>query len=85
VTVATSETIAAIGFPVLIVTLIPSRWVVKPRLLSRDELEILDAMTATNEVVLVSLGRRVELPEVRLEQEVGGEGRRARVSAGGGE
>jgi len=68
-TVAISQTIAAIGFPVLIVALIPFRWKVMPRLFSRDELEIMDNMTATNEVVLVSLGGKPELPEVIMEKE----------------
>merc|ERR1712000_540454 len=68
-TVAIGQTIAAIGFPVLIVALIPLRWKVMPRLFSRDELEIMDNMTATNEVVLVSLGGRPELPEVIMEKE----------------
>ncbi|KAJ9502199.1 hypothetical protein H2202_002263 [Exophiala xenobiotica] len=68
-TVAISQTIAAIGFPVLIVALIPFRWKVMPRLFSRDELEIMDNMTATNEVVLVSLGGKPELPEVVMEKE----------------
>jgi hypothetical protein len=67
--VAISQTIAAIGFPVLIVALIPFRWKVMPRLFSCDELEILDNMTATNEVVLVSLGGKPELPEVVMEKE----------------
>jgi hypothetical protein len=40
-----------------------------PRLFSRDELEIMDNMTATNEVVLVSLGGKPELPEVIMEKE----------------
>merc|ERR1712000_258377 len=58
-TVAIGQTIAAIGFPVLIVALIPLRWKVMPRLFSRDELEIMDkekeardeevAMTSTSE------------------------------------
>lgn len=71
-TVAISQTIAAIGFPVLIVALIPFRWVVIPRLFSREELEVLDNMTATNEVVLVSLGGKPELPEVLMEKDASG-------------
>ena len=67
--VAISQTIAAIGFPVLIVAMIPFRWIVMPKMFSRLELEVMDNMTATNEVVLVSLGGKPELPEVRLERE----------------
>ncbi|KAL9007906.1 MAG: hypothetical protein Q9173_006914 [Seirophora scorigena] len=67
-TVAISQTIAAIGFPVLIVALIPFRWVVMPRLFERRELQVLDRFTATNEVVLVSLGGRPEMPEEKRER-----------------
>ncbi|KIX02919.1 uncharacterized protein Z518_08862 [Rhinocladiella mackenziei CBS 650.93] len=45
--VAISQTMVAIGFPVLIVALIPFRWV---RLFSRGKLGILDNVTATYEV-----------------------------------
>lgn len=65
-TVAVSQTIAAIGFPVLIMALIPLRWKVLPHLFRRDELEIMDNLTATGEVVLVSLGGRPEMPEDRM-------------------
>ncbi|KAI9834096.1 MAG: hypothetical protein M1819_003381 [Sarea resinae] len=69
-TVAISQTIAAIGFPVLIVALIPLRWVVIPRIFTVEELEIMDSLTATNEVVLASLGGRPEMPEkILLEKE----------------
>ncbi|KAL8954432.1 MAG: hypothetical protein Q9193_007250, partial [Seirophora villosa] len=67
-TVAISQTIAAIGFPVLIVALIPFRWLIMPRLFERRELEVLDRLTATNEIVLVSLGGRPEMPEERKER-----------------
>ncbi|KAK5958287.1 hypothetical protein OHC33_000129 [Knufia fluminis] len=65
-TVAISQTIAAIGFPVLIMALIPLRWKVLPRLFTGEELEIMDHLTADGEVVLVSLGGKPELPEDRL-------------------
>lgn len=64
--VAISQTIAAIGFPVLIMALIPLRWKLLPRLFTREELDIMDDMTATADVVLVSLGGKPELPEDRL-------------------
>lgn len=66
VTVAISQTIAAIGFPVLIMGLIPLRWKILPRLFTRDELDILDNLTADGDVVLVSLGGKPELPEDRM-------------------
>ena len=65
-TVAISQTIAAIGFPVLIMALIPLRWKLLPRLFTREELSIMDTMTVTGEVVLASLGGRPELPEDKL-------------------
>ncbi|KAL8763855.1 MAG: hypothetical protein Q9184_000451 [Pyrenodesmia sp. 2 TL-2023] len=67
-TVAISQTIAAIGFPVLIVALIPFRWVVMPMLFTRRQLEVLDRLTATNDIVLVSLGGRPEMPEETRER-----------------
>ena len=67
-TVAISQTIAAIGFPVLIVALIPLRWVLLPRLFTREELAVMDELTATNEVVLVSLAGKPEMPEVVREK-----------------
>ncbi|KAF2762223.1 hypothetical protein EJ05DRAFT_201641 [Pseudovirgaria hyperparasitica] len=54
--VAISQTIAAIGFPVLIIALIPLRTAWVPRWFSRKELAVLDALTANSEVVLASLG-----------------------------
>lgn len=68
-TVAISQTIAAIGFPVLIMALIPLRWKVLPRLFTREELDIMDDMTATANVVLVSLGGKPELPEDRMHRQ----------------
>jgi hypothetical protein len=56
--VAISQTIAAIGFPVLICALIPFRWLVMRRWFTSEELDAMDALTADNEVVLASLGGR---------------------------
>ncbi|KZM24803.1 inorganic anion exchanger [Ascochyta rabiei] len=55
-TVAISQTIAAIGFPVLIIALIPLRTFLMPMWFSEHELSILDALTANNPAVLVSFG-----------------------------
>ena len=57
-TVAISQTVAAIGFPVLIVSLIPLRWIYLPKIFSEEELAVLDDLTANNPAVLVSLGGR---------------------------
>jgi hypothetical protein len=54
--VAISQTIAAIGFPVLITALIPLRTVLIPRWFTPRELAVLDALTADNPAVLVSFG-----------------------------
>ena len=83
-TVAISQTIAAIGFPVLIIALIPLRWMVLPRLFEARELRVLDAPTATSEVVLASMGGRPRMPEDRHEEEMGsGGGNEAVVMASG--
>ncbi|CAI6333057.1 unnamed protein product [Periconia digitata] len=58
VTVAISQTIAAIGFPVLIIALIPLRTFVMPRWFTLKELSVLDALTANNKAVVASLGGR---------------------------
>ncbi|KAH9859746.1 hypothetical protein IAQ61_011527 [Plenodomus lingam] len=55
-TVAISQTIAAIGFPVLIIALIPLRTSLMPRWFSPQELSVLDNLTADNPSVLVSFG-----------------------------
>jgi hypothetical protein len=55
-TVAISQTIAAIGFPVLIIALIPLRTFLMPKWFTRHELTVLDALTANNPAVLVSFG-----------------------------
>ncbi|KAL9130999.1 MAG: hypothetical protein Q9217_000941 [Psora testacea] len=64
-TVAISQTIAAIGFPVLIIAMIPLRWKILPKMFTAQELTVLDALTADNEVVLASLGGKPEMPEHR--------------------
>jgi hypothetical protein len=56
ITVAMSQTLGAIGFPVVITLLIPFRWVVIPKMFTVRELEVMDALTADNPVVLASLG-----------------------------
>ncbi|RBQ78594.1 hypothetical protein FVER14953_00060 [Fusarium verticillioides] len=61
--VAISHTIAAIGFPVLIILMIPLRILVVPRWFTLKELQILDDFTATNKTVLASLGGKPILPE----------------------
>lgn len=58
ITVAISQTIAAIGFPVLIIALIPLRTFLMPRWFTTHELSVLDALTASNKAVLASLGGR---------------------------
>ncbi|GAA5924493.1 hypothetical protein JCM1841_004602 [Sporobolomyces salmonicolor] len=54
--IAVSETIAGIGFPVIITLLIPVRHYYVPRLFTPAELAALDAPTANSAAVLVSLG-----------------------------
>ncbi|KAF4544152.1 Hco3- transporter family protein [Lasiodiplodia theobromae] len=61
--VAISQTIAAIGFPVLICAMIPLRTHVLPKVFTRHELEVLDDLTANNSAVLASLGGAPTLPE----------------------
>ncbi|KAI4232660.1 MAG: hypothetical protein L6R40_007332 [Gallowayella cf. fulva] len=65
--VAISQTIAAIGFPVLIIALIPLRWLLLPKMFSVKDLTVLDALTADNAVVLASLGGKPEMPEQKRE------------------
>lgn len=67
--VAISQTIAAIGFPVIIISLIPLRWIVLPRIFTEHELLVLDAPTADADVVLASMGGQPTRPEVRLAEE----------------
>ncbi|ORY73385.1 HCO3 transporter family protein [Protomyces lactucae-debilis] len=54
--VAISQTIAAIGFPVIILLLIPLRWTWMLRWFTHEELAELDVPTAEADVVLMSLG-----------------------------
>lgn len=61
ITVAISQTIAAIGFPVLIIALIPLRTFLMPKWFTRKELSVLDDLTANNKAVLASLGGRPEM------------------------
>lgn len=63
--VALSQTIGAIGFPIIILSLIPLRWEIYPRWFSREELGVMDALTANADVVLASLGGKPEMPEDR--------------------
>jgi hypothetical protein len=56
ISVAISQTIGAIGFPVIIVSLIPLRWCILPLIFTEHELLILDAPTAESDNVLCSLG-----------------------------
>lgn len=67
--VAISQTIGAIGFPVIIISLIPLRWVILPRVFSEHELLVLDAPTADADVVLASMGGQPQRPEVRMAEE----------------
>jgi boron transporter len=66
--VAISQTIAAIGFPVIIIALIPLRWAILPRIFTEHELLVLDSPTADAKVVLASMGGQPELPEVKMAQ-----------------
>ena len=61
--VAISQTIGAIGFPVIIIALIPLRWVILTRMFSVQELDVLDAPTANADVILASFGGQPERPE----------------------
>ncbi|KAK0129757.1 hypothetical protein ONS96_000312 [Cadophora gregata f. sp. sojae] len=69
--VAISQTIAAIGFPVLVCALIPFRWKTMPRWFTVKELEIMDDLTANNEVVLASFGGAPNLPGSSTAEEYG--------------
>ncbi|KAL6714803.1 hypothetical protein ACLMJK_007063 [Lecanora helva] len=61
-TVAVSQTIAAIGFPILIIALIPLRWKILPMMFTTKELRIMDAPTADSDIVLASLGGKPRMP-----------------------
>ncbi|KAI2958799.1 hypothetical protein CBS147323_8575 [Aspergillus niger] len=75
--VAISQTIAAIGFPILIIGLIPFRVWVVPRWFGVEELGVLDGLTADGEAVLCSLGGPPRFPgqvrRVEGERQKGGE------------
>ncbi|KAL8804414.1 MAG: hypothetical protein Q9200_005846 [Gallowayella weberi] len=62
-TVGISQTIAAIGFPVLFLLLIPLRWKVLPKFFTARELSILDHLTADSDIVLASMGGKPRMPE----------------------
>ncbi|GAB7365517.1 hypothetical protein MBLNU230_g6590t1 [Neophaeotheca triangularis] len=87
--VAISQTIGAIGFPVIIIALIPIRWLLLPRIFTKHELLTLDAPTADAPVVMASMGGQPELPEVRLArargENVDGDGENAGYEAGKGQ
>ncbi len=59
-TIGISQTIAGIGFPVIITLLIPVRYFLVPKWFSPLELKILDAPTADGDGVLASLGHEPE-------------------------
>ncbi|KAJ8102366.1 HCO3 transporter family-domain-containing protein [Lipomyces tetrasporus] len=61
--VAISETIAAIGFPILICLLIPLRVLCLPKWFTQKELEVMDDLIANNKAVLASLGDAPRLPD----------------------
>ncbi|GAA5840606.1 hypothetical protein JCM3766R1_000709 [Sporobolomyces carnicolor] len=58
--IAVSETIAGIGFPVIIILLIPLRHFTLPKFFTPFELSVLDAPTANSAAVLVSIGGPLE-------------------------
>jgi hypothetical protein len=80
--VAISHTIAAVGFPFLIILLIPFRILLVPRWFTLKELEIMDDFTATNKMVLASLGGKPGLPEHSKEEDWGVERRRSEARHG---
>lgn len=61
--VAISQTIAAIGFPVIILLLIPLRWTWMLNWFTYEELAALDTPTAEGDVVLASFGGAPEIQE----------------------
>jgi len=58
-TFAISQTIAAIGFPVIIMLLIPLRYYYGPKWFTPVELSLLDAPTANSPAVMVSIGKDI--------------------------
>ncbi|KAI5476911.1 inorganic anion exchanger, partial [Pseudohyphozyma bogoriensis] len=79
---AVSETIAGIGFPVIITVLIPLRHIYGPKWFTLEELSILDAPTANSEAVLVSLGGPLNTGK---ERETETEDVEAKAAGGGSE
>lgn len=71
--VAISQTIAAIGFPVIILLLIPLRWTWMLRCFTYEELDALDTPTAEADVVLDSFGGAPEVQEKTRPTVRGGE------------
>jgi hypothetical protein len=63
VAIAISQTLAAIGFPVIVTALIPFRVYIIPKIFTADELAIMDSLTATSDVVLASLGGKPTMRE----------------------
>jgi hypothetical protein len=63
VAIAVSQTLAAIGFPVIVTALIPFRVYVIPKLFTPEELAIMDSLTATSDVVLASFGGKPTMRE----------------------
>lgn len=51
---------AGIGFPVIIILLIPTRHYLVPLMFSAEELDVLDAPTANADVVWNSIGGKPE-------------------------
>lgn len=86
ISVAISQTIAAIGFPVVIMALIPLRWCILPRIFTEHELLVLDSPTADSDTVLCSMGGQPERPEVamakRRRAQQGGDGETGAMSSG---
>jgi hypothetical protein len=71
-TFAITQTVAAVGFPVFIFALIPIRALLLPKILSQEELRVLDAPTAspfTMEGIGGSWGGRTSEETVEVEEE----------------
>lgn len=64
--IAISQTLGAIGFPVIILLLLPLRWTLMLRWFSPEDLHRLDNPTADADVVLESFGGRPEVMERTL-------------------
>ncbi len=58
-----------LGFPVIMICLIPLRWKILPKMFTPKEFRVLDAPTADNDVVLASLGGKPRMPEDNKERE----------------